>query len=231
MTDNVAQFISITDTDTDVANHFLSAANNNLELALSLYMDNDQYKSHHRPENSKIEKQLEGPRSPILPSRTKLVNNDYSYTFTDNIKDSNSPFSGSGDASTNDEVTNRLANLYKSPSEIMFIGGFESAKKIAKEGKKLLLISFHDPQEFCCQILNRDVWNNKNIQEFIKESFIFLQVNTRDTDYDKLKHYYSFNSLPYTIIVDSRTGKLIKSWTAIKSIDEFLQDTIKIIEK
>ena len=47
---------------------------------------------------------------------------------------------------------------------------------MAKRDGKLLLVCVYDPKEFICQALNRDLWNNKEVKEFVKENFIFLYV-------------------------------------------------------
>ena len=56
------------------------------------------------------------------------------------------------------------------------------------------MVTIHDPSEFACQALNRDLWSDQGelefdhayisrsfshlaVKECIKESFIFLQVN------------------------------------------------------
>ena len=41
---------------------------------------------------------------------------------------------------------------------------------------KWLLVNIQDTQEFACQVLNRDVWNNPKVKDTVKANFIFWQV-------------------------------------------------------
>lgn len=38
------------------------------------------------------------------------------------------------------------------------------------------MVNIQNVSEFCCQVLNRDVWSRKLVKELMKEHFIFLQV-------------------------------------------------------
>lgn len=41
---------------------------------------------------------------------------------------------------------------------------------------KWIMVNIMNSQEFPCQILNRDVWSDKEVQRSIRENFYFLQV-------------------------------------------------------
>jgi thioredoxin-related protein len=50
------------------------------------------------------------------------------------------------------------------------------ALNTAKAEEKWLIVNLQDNSEFACQILNRDLWKEKVVQELVKDNFIFLQV-------------------------------------------------------
>lgn len=41
---------------------------------------------------------------------------------------------------------------------------------------KWIMVNIMNSQEFSCQILNRDLWSDKEVQRTIREHFYFLQV-------------------------------------------------------
>ena len=54
--------------------------------------------------------------------------------------------------------------------------GFLQARETAKSELKWLMVTLHDPTEFACQTMNRDLWKDSSVVEVIKNSFIFQQV-------------------------------------------------------
>jgi hypothetical protein len=74
------------------------------------------------------------------------------------------------------EENDRLANLFQLPTDITFPGTFDMARTKAKKESKWLLVSIHDPAEFQCQVLNRDLWKAQEVKDLITESFVFVQV-------------------------------------------------------
>lgn len=71
----------------------------------------------------------------------------------------------------------RLEDLFRPPRDISFSGSFTAAREQAKCMNRWLLVDVHNPQEFACQILNRDVWPNKQIREILKDHFVLWQVS------------------------------------------------------
>lgn len=41
---------------------------------------------------------------------------------------------------------------------------------------KWIMVNIMNPSEFPCQILNRDLWSNREVQKTIRENFYFMQV-------------------------------------------------------
>jgi len=46
---------------------------------------------------------------------------------------------------------------------------------------KWIMVNIMNSQEFSCQILNRDLWSDKEVQKTIREHFYFLQVVSQFT--------------------------------------------------
>ena len=46
---------------------------------------------------------------------------------------------------------------------------------------KWIMVNIMNSQEFSCQILNRDLWSDKQVQKTIREHFYFLQVVSQST--------------------------------------------------
>ena len=55
---------------------------------------------------------------------------------------------------------------------------FVQAGETASSQNKWLLVNVQNTQEFQCQVLNRDVWSNKKVQDIVLRNFVFKQVRT-----------------------------------------------------
>jgi len=51
---------------------------------------------------------------------------------------------------------------------------------------KWIMVNIMNSQEFSCQILNRDLWSDKEVQKTIRENFYFLQVVSDSTIFAKI---------------------------------------------
>lgn len=84
---------------------------------------------------------------------------------------------------------------------------------------KWIMINIMNSSEFSCQILNRDLWSDRNVQKTIRENFYFLQVGSvyHATLSDKqftsdepeglrYKRTYPYSEDPHIGIIDPRTG-------------------------
>lgn len=117
-----------------------------------------------------------------------------------------------------------LSEMYRLPYEIMEHLSFDDAREQAKETKKWILVNIQDASIFDSQILNRDIWKSKTVQETIKESFLFLQYDKSGMDGQMYVRLYfphainvpptsELNPFPIIAIVDPRTGEQVKVWT------------------
>lgn len=70
-----------------------------------------------------------------------------------------------------------LEDIFRPPIAILSTGGYEHVRKRAECVEKWLLINLQDNTDFASQCLNRDCWNDKDLQCFIKKFFVFTQVS------------------------------------------------------
>lgn len=109
--------------------------------------------------------------------------------------------------------------MFRPPHEIISRVPFDVARDQGKEEEKWLLVNIQDPSIFDCQVLNRDLWKNKEVQEIIKENFIFLQYSKDDPRGSSYVQYYfssqrhDHSAYPHIAIVDPRTGEQVKTWS------------------
>ena len=80
--------------------------------------------------------------------------------------------------------------MYRPPFEIMFQRPWDEARDEGKEQEKWLLVNIQDPAIFDCQILNRDIWKNKDIMATVRENFIFMQYSKDDPRAQQYVNYY-----------------------------------------
>lgn len=71
----------------------------------------------------------------------------------------------------------KLEDVFRPPTDMIFSGTFQMVKEYAKNDNSWLMINLQDNKEFLCQVLNRDIWSNKELKSIIKKYFIFYQVN------------------------------------------------------
>jgi thioredoxin-related protein len=116
---------------------------------------------------------------------------------------------------------------------------WSDARDDGKENEKWILVNVQDPSIFDCQVLNRDIWKNTQVQETIKENFIFLQYSKNDARGQEYINYY-FNTMrdhedayPHIAIVDPRTGEQVKTWSGSPApkVNEFLMDLHEFLDR
>lgn len=127
------------------------------------------------------------------------------------------PASGNGAPSAH---ARRLEDLFRPPYELMYRITWDEARTLGKEDKKWIMVNLQDMSDFNCQMLNRDIWKDRAVQELVKENFIFMQL---DKDYPDAEEYITFyfpnqghenpDNYPHVSIVDPRTGEQVKVWS------------------
>jgi hypothetical protein len=117
---------------------------------------------------------------------------------------------------------------------------FDDARDEAKELEKWMLINIQDPSIFASQVLNRDIWKAPEVQQTVKENFIFLQMDRDGRDgRDYIRLYIpeavagiSNDLFPHIGIVDPRTGELVKVWTTMPNDSlEFVHTLHEFLER
>lgn len=71
---------------------------------------------------------------------------------------------------------NRLEDVFRPPTDLIYAGTFQMVKEFAKNENKWLIVNLQDNTEFACQVLNRDIWSYKELKSTIKKYFVFYQV-------------------------------------------------------
>lgn len=145
-----------------------------------------------------------------------------------------------GGASERGSHAGRLAELFRPPVEIISHLGFEEACDDGKEQQKWILVNIQEEANFGSQILNRDIWKDKEVQQAVMENFIFLQWlnNGRDgRDYVRLYMPDALsgidaNAFPHIAIIDPRTGEQVKVWKEMpKTPIEFVHTVYEFLER
>jgi hypothetical protein len=97
---------------------------------------------------------------------------------------------------------------------------FEEAREEAREQEKWILVNVQDESVFQSQVLNRDIWRAQEVQQCVREHFVFLQMNRNGRDgRDYIRLYMpnitagiSSDEFPHIAIIDPRTGEQVKVW-------------------
>jgi hypothetical protein len=143
-----------------------------------------------------------------------------------------------GGASETSSKQNMLAEMYRPPFEIMSRVPWDVARDDGKAEEKWLLVNIQDSSVFDCQVLNRDLWKDKTVQETVKEHFIFLQFAKDDPKGSAYIQYYFqasdvSDNYPHIAIVDPRTGEQMKIWSGPPVIKpaEFLMQLHEFLDR
>ncbi|KAJ5491431.1 hypothetical protein N7539_002998 [Penicillium diatomitis] len=136
-----------------------------------------------------------------------------------------------GGASETSSKSNMLAEMYRPPYEIMSRVPWDMAREEGRENEKWLLVNIQDTSIFDCQVLNRDLWKDKLVQDTIREHFIFLQFSKDDPKAAAYLQYYFqahdvSDNYPHIAIIDPRTGEQMKVWSGppvMKAADFLMQ--------
>ncbi|SPN96686.1 related to UBX5 - UBX (ubiquitin regulatory X) domain-containing protein [Cephalotrichum gorgonifer] len=139
--------------------------------------------------------------------------------FNQSIWDDPSQQPGAAPSSTGPTTrTQRLADLFRPPHELISRLTWDEARDEGKDEKKWLLVNIQDLSDFNCQALNRDIWKDAAVREIVSENFVFLQYSKEDVLARDYLNFYFRNhddpeSYPHVAIVDPRTGEQVKVWS------------------
>ncbi|KAG5333041.1 UBXN7 protein, partial [Acromyrmex heyeri] len=230
----VDKFIEVTGESEATARQYLTLADGNVEMAISLMFEGG------RPPETENANPEPPVRAPILPTREILVPSDPMCSLpqlSNNVFDRFRDFAvetqrqeeemtrrvTGGAKQLSQKKSKRLEDLFRPPCDILFLGSFMEARDHAKTLNRWLLVNVQNPQEFSCQVLNRDVWPNEHIQEIVKDHFILWQVLSNTSDGKRYIDFYNVMAYPYLAIVDPRTGECMKAYNNI-TVDSLISD-------
>lgn len=243
--DVVAQFIAITDCEATQAEQYLDAHNWDLNAAIDTFMavENVNSRTTSAAHDSKLgDDDEDGVRAPDEVKRQRLIDPPHAevagpYTYapaydTRRTATSRSVFAtAQAQPDATSARTQRLNDLYRLPTELMFVGDFFQAREAAKSAKKWLLAVIHRDDVFESHVFNRDVWSNASVVDTVNSAFVFwLQHHTAPEGATFIQRYL-VDSYPYIAIVDPRTGAKIWSYQGpadagkfLDKVSEFLTD-------
>ncbi|CAK9819911.1 UBX domain-containing protein 7 [Anthophora plagiata] len=222
----IEKFIEVTGESEATAHQYLSLADGNVETAISLMFEGGQ-----APESLRAPEPEPEVRPPILPIQEVLVPSGPICSLprlSTNVFDKFRDFAVETQRQE-EEMTRkvaglkqmsyckskRLEDLFRPPCNILFLGSFMEAREYAKSLNRWLLVNIQNPQEFACQILNRDVWSNQQIQEIIKDHFVLWQVLSNSSDGSRYINLYDVYEYPYLAVIDPRTGECMQTYNNI----------------
>jgi len=195
----------------------------------------------NRPVSNVNQYDSEGYRAPIAPWRETLSGGYDIFSDVDNgiprptvFRESTEPFRILSDEANALEGQytsqgDKLAELFRPPFDIISDGDFEKNRNIAKQTSKWMMVNIQDPSEFPCQVLNRDLWRDKDVKSLVKENFIFCQYYHESSDGKRYKSFYPFSSFPHFSIIDPRTGERLMEFNVLISPAEFISEATEFL--
>ncbi|XP_076837733.1 UBX domain-containing protein 7 [Brachyhypopomus gauderio] len=232
----IQQFTAITGATESVGRHMLEACNNNLEMAVTMFLDGggitEEPSTSSSSAGSSSSRHLpvgDDVRAPIPQKQDILVEPEPLFGVPKRRRPARSIFDGFRDFQTEtirqeqelrnggavDKKLSTLADLFRPPIELMHKGSFETAKDSGQLENKWLMINIQNVQDFACQCLNRDVWSNEAVKTIIREHFIFWQVYHDSEEGQRYIQFYKLNKFPYISILDPRTGQKMVEWNQL----------------
>ncbi|XP_023261175.1 UBX domain-containing protein 7 [Seriola lalandi dorsalis] len=237
----IQQFTAITGATESVGKHMLEACNNNLEMAVTMFLDGGGIAEEPSTSSSSAASSSRAPpsdevRAPIPQKQDILVEPEPLFGVPKRRRPARSIFDGFRDFQTEtirqeqelrnggtvDKKLSTLADLFRPPIELMHKGSFETAKDCGQLENKWLMINIQNVQDFACQCLNRDVWSNDAVKTIIREHFIFWQVYHDSEEGQRYIQFYKLNKFPYISILDPRTGQKMVEWNQL-DVASFLE--------
>lgn len=225
--ENVKSLAEITGLKPEQASTLLAAYNGNVEGAINAFFENPEGILNPEPEVVVADEVEDNVRAPI-PRKTEVLLPQVDLnrgrfkrrgaTITE-VPFRNFELEGKlqeqilmqGQGPSSRKIT-RLEALFMPPFEILFSGSFDMAQRHGKNVDKWILVNLQDDLNFNCQTLNRDLWSDSKLKDFLNTYFIFWQTSNKTTDGTKFKTFYKVNSEPYIAMIDPRTGEEVQTF-------------------
>lgn len=116
---------------------------------------------------------------------------------------------------------NKLAAIFKAPTDLTFNGSFEEAADEASARSIWILVNIQDDAEFRSHQLNRDVWGKNVIKGFVRESFIFWQQDKNSEHGSWFRSFYDVKECPFVAVFNPRTRLKVHEF---KNLDDLLRN-------
>jgi thioredoxin 1 len=108
---------------------------------------------------------------------------------------------------------------------------YTAAVKKAKEEKKLIFLDAYTTWCGPCVSLERRVFPNKDLGEYINKHFISLRVDMEEGEGPALANVFMINAYPTMFFIDPSNGRIIRRILGYKEADFLLSCAKKVIEK
>lgn len=245
--DAIEKLVSICGVEMEVAKNLLEACGGNLEMAVDMHMEDNGGGGGGASAGVGGEDEV---RAPIPQRQEVMVEPGFEgYVMNNRVNKSQSQrrvrsvFDGFRDfqaeARTMEDRLDAglpvskskkrtLEDLFKPPLDLLYQGDWQSARDLASSSGRWLLVNIQNPQEFQCQVLNRDLWSNPGVKMIVKEHFVFWQQYKESDEAQRYMTFYPISDWPYVSIIDPRTGENMVTWSNIEAatfpelITEFL---------
>lgn len=193
----IDSFKQIVGCDDEFARSFLESHSNNLEAAVQAFYGNDVVALPSSTDDglggpsAMFEDARE--RAPLPQFRDKLIDVDPAQrqqrrppptnaanhpleAFRDFHTETAGAGTGDGEASADEpkevfgltKKPKNLAEIYRAPTELCFIGNFDELRDAGRRQSRWLLVNIQSPTEFASQQLNADTWCDETLREVVK---------------------------------------------------------------
>ncbi|KAF7458776.1 putative zinc finger in N-recognin (UBR box) family protein [Cryptosporidium felis] len=230
--EDIQGFMSISGcNDVEIAKVYLEMFPGNMNNAINEYFSNlgNEAANNTSNGNQDVINEEEDVRTPIPSFNDQLIPDGHhmDISASPDLFTQNNLVSNSNSISPMDDFS---SHMFSPPENIMFNQSFEAAKETAKSHGKLILVNIQSPREFSSMILNRDIWNDSLMVDFIQEHFVFWQRACNTPEGKEWLSIYNISKLPHVSVVDPRTGRQLKTWDVEKSFSDSISASSEMIE-
>ncbi|VDM17403.1 unnamed protein product [Hydatigera taeniaeformis] len=220
----IEHFCELTGCDVYTAKSFLDANDGNLQMAVDLFF------ASRTSQISSSEHSTSQPavfREAVRKSDSSDANNNAPSSSSDNLDTVDRSL---GKLPPFNKKRTTLEQLFAPPYELMYGGTLRQAMEAARGRQKWILISLYDDSCFDCRVLNRDVWKDYRIINFIRKNVIFLQLNIKSPDGTLYRSRFTYiDSATHIAFLNPFTGEQRIFWNHLKTPCEILSVLSKFL--
>eukprot|EP00048_Salpingoeca_helianthica_P005264 m.86084 g.86084 ORF g.86084 m.86084 type:complete len:466 (+) comp13534_c0_seq3:28-1425(+) len=226
MASQIPTLMGLTGATHEQAKQFLEMAGGDIDQAANLYFEHG---SHGQEAQAKLNGDPppfeDEVRKPIKPKTERLVG-DPVYpagfvAYQTRLRNAEARFHED------------LGDLFKIPRGLVFNGTFTEAKARASQLSHWLLVSVHDPADFACQALIRDVLRDEAVVELIRNHFVFSQVQRSTPGAFDYESYYTIPTMPHIAVLNPFTGEQVYVFKPheVATAESFTCAVVTFVEK